>query len=255
MKISSLFPFLIAFVLIGVSIVPGQTLELRDLAELPNCEYLLRTLEVNTLDVVNDKDQPNGHVILHPGRNPIENAQYEKYIRRYIVRLKLQDRIFLHITEPSNKLKIEFWRGNAGIVPTFRYWKTSRDLKETTKPILFDSDLFEMFVENGKKHFVGVNCAACCISSLDWFLLSEFIDANPTLRVYVVIRGNRSRHLALRNHVQAELADAGISGTIIKYLFSGKNLVNSRNFSEVAVFLSAKTINSANSLRGDFDNY
>lgn len=118
---------------------------------------------------------------------------------------------------------------------------------------MFDSDLFEMFIERRKRKFVGVSCSACCISNLDWNLLGEFLDANPNLIAYVVIRGRPGRHRALKAELNRDMPDAGFTKRRVKYLFAKKNLVNTSHFSEVAVFLSPKNIRSANDLRSDFE--
>jgi hypothetical protein len=244
--------FAIVFCISLIVQANGQKMELIDAVDRPDCEDLLARLDFYSHQVAYNSMTSIGQIILFPGLEPIENAKYEKYVRAYVVRRKVQDKLFVYTAEAKERLGVEFWSGPVGTKRTVGERTLTRKLSAVAGPILFDSDLFEMFIDKRKRKFVGVSCSACCISNLDWNLLSEFLDANPNLIAYVVIRGRPSRHRALKAELNRDMRDAGYNERRTKYLFAGKNLVNTSHFSEVAVFLSPKNIRSANALRSDF---
>lgn len=231
----------------------GQEMKLIDAVEHFNCEDLLARLDYFSIHVANNSTPSVGQIILFPGLKPIENAKHENYLRQYVVRRKLEDKVFVATAEAKEKLRIEFWSGPTGAERPFQVRKLTRKLPTSATPILFDSDLFEMFVDKRKVTFVGVSCSACCISNLDWRLLGEFLDANLELIPYVVIRGSASRHRALRSELERDMREAGFTVKKIRYVFASKNLINTSHFSEVAIFLSPNEFRSANGLRSDFE--
>ena len=217
-----------------------------DAVERPNCEDLLVRLDGFALKVAYSPEDMSGQIVLLPGPNPIANAKLEKFLKRFISQKTLHDRVSVRNAKPGDAIRVELW-----VVTTVEtadgkgHGPLTRDLSMIARPILFDSDLFQMYVDQEKTAFVGVDCAACCISTLDWSLLSEFLDANRELIPYVVIRGRRSRHSAIRAQLDRDMAEAGFRGSKVRFLFMNKNLVNSNDFSEVAVFMTPKIIKSA----------
>lgn len=247
---------LFCFCLFTVSIfgqTDSQAMKLFDSVDKPNCEDLLARLDAFTVYLAYSPTPSIGQIVFSPGSDPIANAKYEKYLKIRLISRKLQDKVLVQSTKPREMIRFEFWVGPVGTTKNQEKEPLTRVLPITPHPILFDSDLFEMFVDRGKRAFVGVSCAACCISNLDWHLLSEFLDANRKLIPYVVIRGRPSRHQAIKSHLIREMRDAGFNVGTIKFFFEKKNLVNSNNFSEVAVFVSNKTIRTAKMLRSDLE--
>lgn len=209
-----------------VSLSNGQEMKLIDTIEQPNCEYLLARLDFFSLDVLYNSTHSIGQIILRPGLDPIENAKHEQYVRTCVMRRKIQDRLFVYTADLNDKLRIELWSGPVGSERNMKAQALTRRLPTVTKPILFDSDLFEMFYDKRKRKFVGTSCSACCISNLDWKLLSEFLAADPNLKLYIVIRGRKSRHGAIKSYLDRDMRESDFKNRNVKYLFASKNLVN-----------------------------
>jgi hypothetical protein len=184
--------------------------------------------------------------VLFGGRDPIQNVAYEKYLKRFFVIRKLApSRIKVITGPPGQKLRIEFWASPPGYSPKVETTALTRHLEKSRQPISFDGDLYERYVDAGKTSFVGYGCAACCITSMDWWTLDEFLSANPGTIAYVVIRGRRSRAVQLRSYLAQEIRETGIPYKKVVYLFAAKNLVNLARFNEVEVFISSSRIKTA----------
>ncbi len=255
-KAMNLFQHFVFFLVLGLATaIPslGQEMTLFDAVEKFNCEDLLARLDGFSHHVAYDPTPSIGEVVLIPGPNPIENAKHAKYLQSYVFRRKLPDKLTVAVTKPQGQMRVEFWSGPVGSKRTLVSHTLSLKLSNVTSPIVFDSDLFEMYVDKGKRHFVGVGCAACCISVLDWDLLSQVLDANPNLSTYLVIRGKPSRHRLLTAGIRGYMRDANFNEKKVKFLYANKNIVDSNQFTEFAIYLSPSIIRSARELRKDRD--
>jgi hypothetical protein len=229
----------------------GQEMTLFDTGEQFNCEDLLARLDRFSLQIAHNPTASIGEIILYPGPDPIESAKHAKYLQRYLDQRDLNDLITITVTAPRERFRIEFWTGLSAAKRTLENVPITLKLPKVTRPIVFDTDLFEMYVEKGKRQFVGYDCAACCISNLDWNLLSQILVANPNLKTYLVIRGKPTRHRLLTAEIKGEMRDANFDGKRVKFLYANKNIEGSSALSEFAVYLTQEPVRSARELRWD----
>ena len=222
-----------------------------DVAERFTCEELLARLDRFSLKVAYSPEPNVGEIILYAGPDPIENAKHLKYLQRYLDRRNIKDLITVTSAEPGNRFRIEFWTGPSSAKRTLESVPLNLKLAKVTRPIVFDTDVFEMYVDKGKRRFVGYYCAACCISSLDWNLLSQILVANPNLNTYLVIRGKASRHRLLAARIKDHMRDADLDKKKVKFLYANKNIASSNDLSEFAIYLTPGRIRSARELRWD----
>jgi hypothetical protein len=228
----------------------GQEKVLLDELEKPACENLLARLDFFTANVGRNSIQSAGEIVLFQGPDPIENAKYLKFLRRYIIQRKVSDLIAVSVAASGKNLRIEFRLGPISAKRQINNSPINLKLPNVSGPFLFDSGLFEMFPGGGggERRFFGVACSACCISNLDLDLLSQVLDANPKLTAYVIIRGKRSRHRLLTAEIEREMQEFEFDPKRVRFLYENRNLENSEEFSELEIHLSPKPIRDARDL-------
>lgn len=247
----NIFRNLFFLLLIGVfAVLPSncQEMVLLDEFEKTTCEDLLARLDFFTVRVGHNSIPSVGAILLYQGPDPIENAKYLKYLRRYIIRRKVSDLLTVIVAEPRDILRIEFWIGPTTAKRHLNSFPIDLKLPTIVRPFLFDSDLFEMFPGGGERRFVGVACSVCCISNLDWDLLSQVLDANPKLSTYVIIRGKLSRNRLLTAEIEREMRESKFDPKRVTFLYENRNLVNSKELFELEIHLSPKSIRSVREL-------
>ena len=114
-------------------------------------------------------------------------------------------------------------------------------LPKTNQAIKFVEAPIEITKFSEKPTFLPAGCDSGCINTLDFYLLSGFLNANPQLRAFVIIHAKKLKNARKVKDILANEAveDAGISSNRLNFLFGGRNKVNVNDFFDVVVYLAA----------------
>lgn len=183
-----------------------------------------------------------GYIVVYDGRDKIKNAFYKSAVIRNI-KFRGYDENKLQVISSTDlkNPRTEFWISKDGTKPLVQQEKENFVLPKAEKAINFVEDLIEITEIDGKPTFFPAACDAGCITLLDFYLLSDFLDANSQLKAFVIIHAknfkNAKRTQGVLNKVAVE--DAQILSNRLNFLFGGKNKLNSNAFSEVEVYLAS----------------
>ncbi len=188
-----IFAFIILF--ISFQIHFGQErksdLYLFDSVTEPNCEYLLNRLDSQAVEIQNNPESV-GYIVIFGGSNPVENQFIERFVRSHFVMKKQDKNRFITLTTKGDeKTKIEFWISKRGGKPLINEIKFDYILENISKPVLFVQDAVEIADNDGKLIFFG-DCAACCLRTINIYVLSEFLKVNPKINAQITIK-NKSK--------------------------------------------------------------
>lgn len=213
-----------------------------------NCEDISARIDQLLIAMQNNSGQ--GFAVVHGGSNKIENIYFARYIAAAKKFRGIDDKALEIITVPgSGKPKLEFLIGKHGTKPVFTATKFDFDLVGLAQPIPVAGDLFEIVRIDGKTTLLNVGCEACCIESVDSGILFQFLESNPQMKAYFVIRGRNAKRAAyVEQLLRIEAAKAGLSQRLLKFLYAGKNKVNNSRYFEVSVFLSSRVHRSPRAL-------
>jgi len=242
---SLLAAFLILLSLVSASSAQNANLIHFDETTQASCEYIAALID-RLAGEVNDK-RSQGYVVIHTGSDPIKNAFLISYISRYKNFRRFDDRTYQTIVATGqDSPRIEFWISKNGAKPNVKEITIDYKLTEGNDPIHFVDDLLEIVKIDGKATELNIGCDACCIESINYYLLNRFLEANPKMKAYFIIRG-RSQNASnrLERIIRNEAKNAEIDQNRFRMLYAGKNKININRFFEVEVFLSSKEISSA----------
>jgi hypothetical protein len=197
-----------------------EGLKLYDTVQKPNCEVLLSRLDAFAAEVINSTSS-TGFVVLHGGANPIENKFYELFINSYRTHRKLDKTKFILLTAASKeRLTIDLLESPSGSPPSVRNVLFNLKLPISQKAWYVADDSVEVARFEGKWIYIG-DCAACCIRSVNAGLLPKFLDSNPNVTAYYIVRGENLK--AARNLasiiLKESVKDLGIRRNRIKIVF------------------------------------
>ena len=246
MKRLSIFAaiFLVFLLLVPLCSAQESDLVRFDEATPPNCEYIAAVVDRLAAEI-NDKNL-QGYVVIYTGPDPVKNAFLINYVSLYKKFRRFDDRIYQRIVAAGHgSPKVEFWVSKNGAKPNVKEVPIDYKLTESAEPIHFVDDLLEIVKINGKVTELSVGCDACCIESINYYLLSRFLETNPKTKAYFIVRG-RSRGAAkrLEQIIRDVIKETEIDPNQIRMLYAGRNKINDQKFFEVEVFLSSKEIKS-----------
>ncbi|CAN5614763.1 hypothetical protein BH18ACI3_BH18ACI3_10920 [soil metagenome] len=193
--------------------------------EEPNCEVLLATLDVFAAEIFLESTANQGYVIIRGGQNPIENKFYEGFVKSYPKTRKIDESRYFVITSPSkSKLKIEFWVSKSGKAPPISSVNFDLKLPKSDKPFFVADDSVEIVRHEGEWLYIG-ECAACCIRTVNSFLLRDFLDANPNVRAHYIVYGNTGKASENLSYIISKEAvdDFKIARNRLRIVFGGKS--------------------------------
>jgi hypothetical protein len=181
-----------------------------------------------------------GYIVIYGGSNPIENAFNRKSIQNYIKFRKFDEK-YLSVINSSDleKPKLEFWISKDGTKPKVKEEKPSFSLPKTNKAILFIDDAIEIVKIDERQTYLPFGCDAGCVTYVNFYLLSEFLNSNPDIKAYVIIHEkNLKKAKKVMKILSKETSDeVKISPDRIKFLYGGKNRISGNNSSEIQIYL------------------
>ncbi len=191
--------------------------------EKPNCELLIAELD-NLMIRTQNKPETSGYVVIHGGQNPIDNIIWERAVRWHLKLRKYDPKKISVLTTRSNQnFKIDLFVAANATKPTGEDENFSYVLPNA-KPILFASDAVSIIKIDGKETYLNAGCEVCCLDSLDFNILSAFLEANPQLKAEIRII-NRSKKMAdklSRIILDEAVNDYKISSDRINIKYGGK---------------------------------
>lgn len=182
------------------------------------------------------------YVIIYGGSDQIENAFYQKAIFRYINKVRQFDeqKIKILTSAGAGKIKFEFWISKDGTKPEIEQKDFSLIVPTNGKVIKFADDSIEIVKIDEKQTYLTVGCEFGCIKSLDFYLLSEILQANSSLQAFVIIHNKNLKKAKFVKNILSEevFNNTKISDDRIKFLYGGQNKTNDKRYSEIEVYLA-----------------
>jgi hypothetical protein len=237
---------LIVIIFACVNSSPSQDGVIRvDEASEANCEDI--SARIDRLASLVNNIGGQGYAVVYLGSDVIKNAFFAYYVDIYKRFRRYDDRIYKTIlTQGTDKPKLEFWISKNGDKPGVPEKAISYKLARAPSPIAFVSSLLEIVKIDGKNTYYSVECEACCIESMNWYVLSKFLRENKELKAYFIIRGGGIRRAnLLEGLIRSEAEDSDVKR--LRFFYAGKNKINSKQFFEVSVFLSSREYNNSKS--------
>ncbi|MDQ6788666.1 MAG: hypothetical protein M3033_17830 [Acidobacteriota bacterium] len=180
-----------------------------------------------------------GYIVIYGGTNLIDNAFYKNAVISNLRFRRIDDKKIKVITSTgTEKIKLEFWLSKDGTPPQVKL-KDNNFILQTTNQAVYFADGLVVFdeIEDKQTYYFG-GCEGGCIQYPSFYLISEFLKANPQLKAFVIIRG--------KNFKKAKAVKTAIEGNEpedapnrIMYLYGGKNKANENSFSEVEIYLAS----------------
>lgn len=186
--------FVILVLIIGNVFTQNEDTDLilKDSVEKPNCEFLQLILDHLIVDVQNE---PNsiGYIVIFGSSDIIENAVYQRSIIAHNrFRNADKNRVKIITVKSEKRLKIETWLGKNGNKPEYQESELSMKFPTSDKPILFLKDMLDIVEIDGRLTYFNYEEPLC---SVNLFLLSALLEANPNLNVEINIFAKK-RNLA-----------------------------------------------------------
>ena len=163
-----------------------MTSELVDSMGALSCEELESKLDNFGAKVYEDS-HASGFAVLYPGKNPFQNAAYERAIKHNSAFRNFPARLVQPLwAKAGEDLKIEMWK-TTGTLPISQEPISYKILDISTRTRLVETSV-EVFKLNGRHFFASGDC----VDQFDLSVLAKVLSANPRLSAEVVV-WNRSR--------------------------------------------------------------
>ncbi len=203
----------------------GTAAELVDsMGPLP-CEDLQARLDNFGAKVYEDP-HASGFAVLYPGKNPFQNAAYERAIKHNSAFRNFPARLVQPLwAKAGEDLKIEMWK-TTGTLPISQEPVSYKILDISTRTRLVETSV-EVFKLNGRHFFASDDC----IDQFDFSVLAKVLLANPDLSAEVVVwnRSHRKGQAFTRLLRKEAISDNGIPTDKIKITYAGQGIAKEWN--------------------------
>jgi hypothetical protein len=203
---------------------------------------LIRALTDGLFTEISKLPNGVGYVVIYGGADKIQNAFYKKAVARNIrFRGMPEDKMLIISATDLEKPRFEFWISKNGEKPSVKQDTEPLVLPKSDQAIKFVEAPIEVIKSDGKSSFIPAGCDSGCITILDLYLLSDFLNANPQLRAFSIIHAKNLKNARKVKDILANEAveDTGISSDRLNFLYGGRNKINVNDFSEIVVYLAS----------------
>ena len=233
----------------------GSEPVLVDEVDTDNCEALLSRLDSFSAQL--HQTGSKGFVLFSTTNDRVRDNFLYRFVRYHRTNsLRDEPRFEVIPVAGSGKPRFEMWVGSAPEKIKARRIDIGYDLDLAGKNriVFFFSDLYEPFVENGRRTFTEVS-AACTTRPWNPGLLSTFLDKDVGSKAYFVIRGTPQRFAQFRTFFLRETYNKVLDRAKIRFIYAGSRMINSTKFVEVEVFVSRTEIKSASAFPYNLSTY